>query len=154
MLHRGVLGAAVGEREPEVVERHRLGVRVAQVADDRERCEVLLGRLLGLAVAPELRPERIELVGALAGVDRVKPQEPESIHGLIRPGCEALRSCGRRGGRGPRAGSELSRVLANMDFGHAPSVSSPALPEAPSRSPSSRCERPRGARAGEAAALR
>ena len=54
VLNRFVLGPSVGEREAEVVEGHRLGVRVAQVADDRERREVLLGRLLGLAVTPEL----------------------------------------------------------------------------------------------------
>ena len=116
VLNRGILGASVGEREAEVVERHRLGVRVSQVPDDRERGEVLLGRLLRLAVAPELRPERVELVGALAGIDRVKPQEPEAVHRLKRSGCEVLRSSGRGGGGRLRPGPELPRVLSHPDL--------------------------------------
>ena len=72
MLKGGVFGAAVGEREAEVVECQRLGVGVSQVADDREGGPMAFGRLLGLAVPPELRADRVELLGTLAGVDRMQ----------------------------------------------------------------------------------
>jgi hypothetical protein len=63
------LGAAVCEREREVVECQRFSLLVSEIARDREGHAVLLGRLLVVASTAKVRAELVEptRVTGLAG---------------------------------------------------------------------------------------
>lgn len=60
VLNRRRFGAALSEGQPEVVQGQRLGVLVAEVADDLQRDTMLFGRLLGVASAPKLRSALVQ----------------------------------------------------------------------------------------------
>lgn len=101
VLDRGRLGSALGERKPEIVERHGFRMLVAEITDDRQCDPMLRGRLLGAAFTTKLcsvlvEPER--LAAPAKGEHSVHPsgvrlpaaiEEDGSAAG--RGGCPALR---------------------------------------------------------------
>src|SRR4029453_14644701 len=69
VLNRDRDGSGMNERQSQVVQRQGLGAAVAELTHDRERRPMLLGCLLGVALAPQLRSELVESAGLALRVD-------------------------------------------------------------------------------------
>jgi len=93
LLKRCCFGAPVSESQGEAVERQRLGVLVAEVANDRERDPVLFDCLFGVACASKLRSALVEAERVAPPVARIpkRGEPPAGLKTLRRERRQAVR---------------------------------------------------------------